>query len=171
MLASTWPRPPSMPVTEKGRRPASMTSPSPTMPTVRWRGTSNTAWISCEAVSPSTTGSRRSPSIWRSGWPPTPATRGAVRTAWQADVEAELAAAAMPGASVSHERIDRALAGLDDVAGLEAWRASARLAVATGRADLRQAAEQRAELLAERSGDWAEMVRGYTSAVIARISG
>jgi hypothetical protein len=95
-------------------------------------------------------------------------TRGAVRTAWQADVEAELVAAGTSGASVAHDRIDRALAGLDDVGALEAWLASARLGAATGRADLLDAAEERAELLAARSGDWAEMLRGYTAAVIGR---
>jgi hypothetical protein len=81
---------------------------------------------------------------------------------------AELGPAATAGAWVPHDRIDRALAGLDDVGALEAWLASARLGAATGRADQHDAAEERAELQAARSGDWAEMLRGYTAAVIGR---
>jgi hypothetical protein len=71
---------------------------------------------------------------------------------------------------VSAERLDRALAGLDEVAGFEAWRATARLGVATGRPDLLAAARERAVTLASRSGDWAEMVLGYASATLDKLS-
>jgi tetratricopeptide (TPR) repeat protein len=94
---------------------------------------------------------------------------GALRTAWLADVQAELVVArAEPGAG-SPERIERALQGLDEVGGLEGWRAPAALAGTTGRADLRDAARERSRRLVERSGDWAEMVAAYTSAEIDRL--
>ncbi|MDQ2648983.1 MAG: hypothetical protein M3Z03_05470, partial [Actinomycetota bacterium] len=95
---------------------------------------------------------------------------GALRTAYLADVQVELVAATAPEAAESStDRIERALAGLDEVGGLEAWRATARLARATGREELWDAARERCRGLAERSGDWAEMMAAYTAAELDRL--
>ena len=58
---------------------------------------------------------------------------------------------------------------LDDLARLEAWRLTARLAAATGRADLWATAERYAEQLAAACGPDADRVRAWTQSELTRL--
>jgi hypothetical protein len=91
------------------------------------------------------------------------------RHAWQADVVALLAAAAQ-GRPIDEDRLAAALAGLDEIGVLEAWRASAELGAALGRPALVASAVARAERVAAASGERADEVRAWTSSELARLS-
>jgi DNA-binding SARP family transcriptional activator len=89
--------------------------------------------------------------------------RGAPRHAWQADVVA-LLAAALAGEPLDRDRAEGALHGLDAVAVLEAWRATAELAVATGDPELAAAVDARVEHLVAAAGRCAPEVRAHVAA-------
>jgi DNA-binding SARP family transcriptional activator len=95
--------------------------------------------------------------------------RGAPRHAWLAEVVALLASASL-GDEVETARVDAALAGLDAIGVLEAWRATAQLAAALERDDLVAAAQARAERIVDLAGDRAEEVRGWIDAELRRIA-
>lgn len=87
--------------------------------------------------------------------------RGAPRAVLQAEVLSHLTQAAL-GEPVA-AAVDATLEGLDGLGRLEGWRVTARLAAATGRADLWTGAERRAARLLEdcgaearRTGEWIE---------------
>jgi hypothetical protein len=95
------------------------------------------------------------------------ARRGARRATVQAEVVQHLAAART--GSADDVAIDATVDALDGLARLEAWRLTARLAAATGRADLWATAERYAELLAAACGSDADRVRGWTKSELARL--
>jgi hypothetical protein len=97
------------------------------------------------------------------------ARRGARRAEVQAEVVQHLAAAA--AGPVDDLAIDTTVATLDDLARLEAWRLTARLAAATGRADLWATAERYAEQLAGACGTDADRVRAWTQGELTRLRG
>ena len=94
--------------------------------------------------------------------------RGAARARWQGEVVLHLARAAA-GVVPDARAVDAALGHLDSMAGLEAWRASAELAAATGRADLWAAAQRRTEALVATSGAEAPRLRGWLDGELERL--
>jgi hypothetical protein len=97
------------------------------------------------------------------------ARRGARRATTQAEAVHHLAAAAT--GSVDDAAVDVTVAAFDDVARLEAWRLTARLAAATGRADLWTTAAGYAEQLVATCGPDADHVRAWTQSEISRLEG
>ncbi len=93
--------------------------------------------------------------------------RGARRAATQAEVVEHLAAAAT--GSTDAAAVDATVAALADVARLEAWRLTARLAAATGRGDLWATAERYAEQLADSCGSDRDRVRAWTRSELTRL--
>ncbi len=67
--------------------------------------------------------------------------------------------------------IDATVAAFDDVARLEAWRLTARLAAATGRADLWSTAASYAEQLVATCGPDADRVRAWIESELSRLEG
>lgn len=94
--------------------------------------------------------------------------RGSSRARWQGEVVLHLAHAAR-GDALDPAAVDTALRQLDDVAGLDVWRASAELARATSRADLWEAAERRAGALVAKSGPEAPRLRDWISGQLAEL--
>jgi DNA-binding SARP family transcriptional activator len=93
--------------------------------------------------------------------------RGARRPAVQASVVLHLAEAALGRADDG--AVDATVAELDEVARLEAWRLTGRLAAATGRDALWGTAERYAEQLIAAAGDEAEPLRAWTSTELTRL--
>ena len=95
------------------------------------------------------------------------ARRGSARTVVQAEVVQHLATA-MTGAADS-VAVDATVASLQDLARLEAWRLTGRLAAATGRSELWAAADGYAEQLVAACGPHADRVRTWTRNELARL--
>jgi hypothetical protein len=93
--------------------------------------------------------------------------RGAARAAAQAEVVQHLVAATTGTPSAS--AVDATVASLQDLARLEAWRLTARLAASTQRLELWAAAEGYAEQLIAACGPDADRVRTWTQAELRRL--
>ena len=100
---------------------------------------------------------------WPRGSATTPPRRGARAAVDPGRGRAAPRGGRRPGRSTTRP-IDATVAALDDLARLEAWRFTARLAAATGRADLWATAERYAEQLAAACGPDADRVRAWTRA-------
>jgi DNA-binding SARP family transcriptional activator len=95
------------------------------------------------------------------------AQRGSQRAVVQAEVVQHVAAAVAGAAD--DRAIDATVARLDGLARLEAWRLTARLAAATGRAELWGEAERYAELLASACGPDADRVSAWMRVELTRL--
>ena len=94
--------------------------------------------------------------------------RGSARPAAQAELLVVLARLRR-GDTVEPGRLDRVLASHDQVAGLEAWRATAEAAALTGDHRLADAARRRATLLVDRSGDHAPSLGRWVDEELRRL--
>jgi hypothetical protein len=94
--------------------------------------------------------------------------RGSARPAAQAELLV-LLARTRRGGDIPPDRLDRVLAAHDKVAGLEAWRATAEAAAATGLPALTEAARRRASLLVDRAGDRSTALGRWIDSELARL--
>jgi DNA-binding SARP family transcriptional activator len=95
--------------------------------------------------------------------------RGAPRHALMAEVVL-LLAEARGDPPVDRARVDAALSGLDELGVLEAWRATALLAAALDRDDLRAAAQARAARVAGGAGSRTAEVQAWIEVELARLA-